>query len=58
MSNLPRGWSRRAILKGGAALGAAGVAGLPMIGSALPRIGVRGLEKLLTMPTSTGASFM
>ena len=34
MSNLPRGWSRRAILKGGAALGAAGVAGLPMIGSA------------------------
>jgi multiple sugar transport system substrate-binding protein len=32
--NLPRGWTRRSILKGGAALGAAGLAGLPMVGNA------------------------
>jgi multiple sugar transport system substrate-binding protein len=31
--NMPRGWNRRTILKGGAALGAAGFAGLPMIGN-------------------------
>ena len=33
-TNLPAGWSRRSILKGGAALGAAGFAGLPFIGNA------------------------
>lgn len=33
-TNLPAGWSRRSILKGGAALGAASVAGLPFIGQA------------------------
>ena len=31
---MPRGWSRRSILKGATALGAAGFAGLPMIGQA------------------------
>ena len=33
-SNTPRGLNRRTVLKGGAALGAAGLAGLPLIGSA------------------------
>jgi multiple sugar transport system substrate-binding protein len=33
--NMPRGWSRRSILKGGAALGAASAVSLPMIGNAL-----------------------
>jgi multiple sugar transport system substrate-binding protein len=31
---MPRGWSRRSVLRGAGALGAAGVAGLPMIGNA------------------------
>ena len=33
--NMPRGWSRRSILKGGAALGAASAVTLPMIGNVL-----------------------
>ena len=33
-SNMPRGWSRRSVIKTGAAFGAAGFAGLPMIGNA------------------------
>lgn len=33
-ANMPRGLNRRDILKGGAALGAAGLAGLPLVGSA------------------------
>ncbi len=33
-NSLPAGWSRRSILKGATAFGAAGIAGLPMIGGA------------------------
>jgi multiple sugar transport system substrate-binding protein len=33
--NMPRGWSRRSIIKGGVALGAASAVSLPMIGNAL-----------------------
>lgn len=33
-TNMPAGWSRRSILRGGAALGAAGFAGLPLVGRA------------------------
>lgn len=33
-TNMPAGWSRRSILKGGAALGAAGAVNLPLLGQA------------------------
>ena len=47
-------WARQLIQQRGKQISAE----MPSIGSALPTTGVRGLEKLFWIPTSTGASFM